>query len=69
LPGSISAKSYRWSGSTITFTGHYAGPKNIEDHLVYVAQTESGEHITLTPVEFEKKYGWKNDPKKARLLR
>jgi hypothetical protein len=29
--------------------------------------TDGGQE-TLTPAEFEKKYGWKNDPERARLL-
>lgn len=49
--------------------GHYTGPKNIEDHIVYVAQTETGEYVTLTPAEFAKRYGWKNNQAKARLLK
>ncbi|MBL8827326.1 MAG: SUMF1/EgtB/PvdO family nonheme iron enzyme [Planctomycetaceae bacterium] len=48
--------------------GHYNGPKGIEDHLVYVAQTDAGEQVTLSPAEFSKRYGWKNDPAQARLL-
>ena len=28
-----------------------------------------GYNITLTPAECQKRYGWKNDPKKARLLK
>ena len=29
--------------------------------------TEQGERLTLTPAEFFKKYGWKNDPAKVNL--
>jgi hypothetical protein len=36
--------------------------------LVYVVLTEDDEQITLTPAEFEQRYGWKNDPSKVRLL-
>jgi hypothetical protein len=35
---------------------------------VYVAQTDDGRQETYTPAEFQKKYGWKNDPAKAILL-
>jgi WD40 repeat protein len=48
--------------------GHYNGSAGIEDHIVYVCQTEAGEHLTLTPDKFQKRYAWKNEPKKARLL-
>jgi WD40 repeat protein len=50
--------------------GHYRGvPQRVIDHeMVYVVQTERGQD-TLTPAEFEKKYGWKNDPEKVRLGR
>jgi hypothetical protein len=34
---------------------------------VYVALTEEGEQITLTPEEFRQRYGWKNDPSRVRL--
>ena len=48
--------------------GHYKGdPANmdkIREQLVYVVQTKDGQD-TLTPAEFETKYGWKNDPAKV----
>ena len=47
--------------------GHYHCPPGVEKELVYVAMTNSGEQITLTPDEFSKKYGWKNDPTKVSL--
>ena len=46
--------------------GHFRGSEGVEKELVYVALTEQGEQLTLTPEEFSKKYGWKNDP--AKLL-
>lgn len=49
--------------------GHYRGSKEIEEHIVYVAQIDAGHNITLSPAEFQKRYGWKNDPAKARLLK
>jgi WD40 repeat protein/serine/threonine protein kinase len=36
-------------------------------HVVYVVQTQAGQEM-LTPEEMEKKYLWKNDPEKVRLL-
>jgi WD40 repeat protein len=47
--------------------GHYRGtPLRFEREIVYVAQTDQGQE-TLTPEEFAKKYGWKNDPARVRL--
>jgi eukaryotic-like serine/threonine-protein kinase len=46
--------------------GHFRGPANA---VVVAVQTENGEHFTFAPAEFEKKYGWKNDPNKASLLK
>jgi hypothetical protein len=48
--------------------GHYRGSVGIEEHIVYVCQTDAGEHLTLAPAEFQKRFAWKNDPSKARLL-
>ena len=43
-------------------TGHYrvANPADA-DEIVYVIQTDKGQE-TLTPAEFAKRTGWKNDP-------
>jgi len=46
--------------------GHYRGTPGVEKELVYVVQTDQGPE-TLTPEEFSKKYGWKNDPEKVSL--
>ena len=47
--------------------GHYrCENKTVEDELVYVVQTEQGQQ-TLTPPEFAERFGWKNDPEKAKL--
>jgi len=46
--------------------GHYRGSPGAEKELVYVVQTETGQEL-LAPAEFEKKYGWKNDPQHVRL--
>jgi WD40 repeat protein len=48
--------------------GHYDGSPQIERQLVVVVLTDDGRQETLTPAEFEQKYGWHNDPEKARLL-
>jgi serine/threonine protein kinase/DNA-binding beta-propeller fold protein YncE len=48
-------------------TGHYRGSEGIEDHIVYVAQLESGSNVTLRPEEFQKRFDWKNDPQQATL--
>ncbi len=44
--------------------GHFHGTPGVEDEFVYVVQTDTGQQ-TLTPEEFTKKYGWKNDPTKV----
>ena len=46
--------------------GHYCTWGAMEDAVVYVAQDKEGQQ-TLTPAEFSQRYGWKNDPQKARL--
>jgi hypothetical protein len=46
--------------------GHYRGSPGIEAEIVYVVRTEHGQE-TLTPEEFSKRFGWKNDPGKVRL--
>jgi WD40 repeat protein len=53
---------------SVSANGHFIAPPTIGHKLIYVVQTDSGEQITLTPTEFEKKYGWKNDPTKVSLL-
>jgi len=45
-----------------------AGLAEVEQHIVYVAQLDDGSNVTLSPEEFRAKFGWQNDPKKARLL-
>jgi WD40 repeat protein len=47
--------------------GHYRGSPGIEAEIVYVVRTERGQEA-LTPAEFGKRYGWKNDPGRVRLL-
>ncbi|NUQ62066.1 MAG: hypothetical protein HUU20_06240 [Pirellulales bacterium] len=45
--------------------GHYAAPPGLEKQLVYNVLTDAGEQQTLTPDEFSKQYGWRNDPSEA----
>jgi hypothetical protein len=47
--------------------GHYRGTPGIESELVNVVETDQGQE-TLTPAEFARRYNWKNDPDKVRLL-
>ena len=53
-------------GLVINPEGHYRGTPGIENQLVYVVETDRGQE-TLSPEEFTKKYGWKNDPERVRL--
>jgi WD40 repeat protein len=50
----------------LTPDGHYRGSPAIEREIVYVVQTETGQD-TLTPADFAKKYGWKNEPERVQL--
>jgi len=45
--------------------GHIRATGDVEDHIRYVALTNSGEQLTFTPAEFAERYGWKNDPEKV----
>ncbi len=44
--------------------GHFGGAPRVERSLVYVIKTAKGLE-TLTPADFAKRFGWKNDPKRA----
>ena len=46
--------------------GHYCGSPGVEDDLAYVVQTDQGQE-TLTAEQFSSRYGWKNNPEKARI--
>jgi WD40 repeat protein len=46
--------------------GHYRGTPQVERLLRYVVQTDEGQE-TLTTEEFEKRFGWHNDPGQVRL--
>lgn len=48
---------------TLNPDGHYRGWAQ-ENELVYVVQTDAGQD-TLTPAEFEERYGWQNDAGKV----
>ena len=54
----------RWLA--ISPEGHWCGSPGVENDILYVAETEQGQE-TITPAEFAKKYGWKNDPSKVTL--
>ena len=46
--------------------GDYSFVPGVEKEFVYVVQTEEGQE-TISVAEFSKRFGWKNDPAKARL--
>jgi WD40 repeat protein/serine/threonine protein kinase len=46
--------------------GHYHASPGVGRDLVYVVQTDQGQEV-VSPEEFEKKYGWTNDPDRVRL--
>ncbi|MCH8042597.1 MAG: hypothetical protein IID44_02660 [Planctomycetes bacterium] len=53
---------------TIDPNGHWRGDPQSAKHLVYVVATSDGQE-TLTPAQFSKKYGWKNDPARVRSIK
>jgi hypothetical protein len=53
---------------TVAPEGHYRGSSSVEEQLVYVAETDQGEQLMLTPKEFFDRYGWKNDPSQLQAL-
>ena len=54
-------------GVLISAGGYYSGPAGVEKHLIYQAVGLSGQS-TLSQEEFVKRFGWKNDPSKIKLL-
>lgn len=50
-------------------TGHYRGTVGVEPNLVYVAMHDDGSQRTYSPAAFAEKFGWKNDPERATLLK
>ena len=57
------------NGLTITPDGRYSGNEKVDRGIVMVVQKDDGTQEVLEPFDFEKKYGWKNDPGKVHLLR
>ena len=51
----------------IAAAGHYRGTARVERAIRVVVQKRDGTSETLTPAEFARKYGFKNDPEKVRL--
>ena len=48
--------------------GHYkAFGTGAENLLVYLVETEAGERLTLSPRDFNAKYGWTNSPAKVKI--
>ncbi|GEM_PF-2506986 len=43
--------------------------RGVDEHIVYVVQLDDGSHITLSHAEFATRFGWKNDPENATLLK
>jgi hypothetical protein len=52
----------------ITADGHYRGSARFEQEIRVVVQKRDGTSETLTPAEFERRYGWHNHPDRVRLL-
>jgi hypothetical protein len=52
----------------VSADGHYRGNARVERQIRMVVQKRDGTSETLTPAEFEQKYGFKNDPAQLRLL-
>lgn len=48
--------------------GHYRASSGIDAQMVYVAQHDDGSIKTYTPAEFSERFGWKNEPQKARWV-
>ncbi len=51
----------------VSAEGHYRVPSDSSTELVYVALTATSMD-TYTPRAFTKKYGWKNDPTRAKMV-
>jgi len=47
-------------------TGHYDASANVAPNVMYVVELDSGDQLNLTPAEFEKRFGWQNDPSRVR---
>jgi WD40 repeat protein len=55
-------------GLAISRDGHYACDAEVKRNLVVVVQKEDGTSEVLEPADFERRYGFKNDPDKVHLL-
>jgi WD40 repeat protein len=51
----------------VSVDGHYQGGRQVERAIRMVVLKRDGTSETLTPSEFEQRYGWRNDPSKVRL--
>ncbi len=51
----------------ISPAGHYFASADCSEDLVYVVELDSGERLTLSPRKFAERFGWRNDPNKARI--
>jgi WD40 repeat protein len=67
-PDGVILPNPQYHGLTIRPDGHYRGDAKVNDAIVMVVQKADGTTETLTPHEFERKYGFKNEPDKVRLL-
>lgn len=48
-------------------TGHWSGPEELRDLLSYVVVTDDGQRSVFSPDEFERQFGWQNDPNQVVL--
>ena len=40
---------------------------DVSDEVVYVAELDTGERVTLKQEDFEKRFGWRNEPEQAKV--
>jgi len=54
-------------GLAVSGAGHFRGTPHarVQREVIYVIQTDRGQE-TLTLEQFEKRFGWKNDPARVR---
>lgn len=45
----------------VSADGHYSGSPGVEEQIAYLVETDAGCEL-LSPAEFSRNYGWKNDP-------
>ncbi|WP_417386496.1 protein kinase domain-containing protein [Gimesia sp.] len=50
-------------------SGHYRVLGKVQDQVCYTILKEDGGQETLTPADFETRFGWKNEPRKVELLK